>query len=535
MRETAFSLAAAAALVALAAVGCADPRYCDVDTPCKDQAYPYCDTVLHECEAFQTDAGVDAAHDDGGPPDGQADAQTDAPIVPDGGCEAPQRECAGFCYDLDDPAHCGDSCLECTVPTNGAATCDGTSCGIQCDQSYYPLDGACEACAVAEHCGPTCVACSAADQPDCSGQSGACVCNAASCGGLTPVCDSGTGACRACQAHRECPSGACDPGGGCVAVADVIFVDQNDASCTDTGASAGLPASPYCTFPPALTKALAGPKITIVIKAGSYSFTADNYIQDKTVVIIGAGAATTELVQTKNNRSVLWLKEQATVRVEDLTLRGGAGNDGHGLKCACVSGHGTLTVRRCIIRNNEHLGIDSSQCDVTMTQSIVRTNAGGGVHLYISSHTLVNNLIANNGAAASTTGGVNIDLPGTPALFINNTVAYNTCVSGTASGVQCSVTSPASVVNSILWFNSVSQYANCTVDYSDVQGGTNGGTGNLAADPLFVDATSGNYKLSTSPTVSPAINAGTVANAPTVDLEGQARANTPDLGCYEAQ
>jgi hypothetical protein len=35
--------------------------------------------------------------------------------------------------------HCGDSCSPCPA-THGAATCDGTSCGLQCDDGYH-LEG----------------------------------------------------------------------------------------------------------------------------------------------------------------------------------------------------------------------------------------------------------------------------------------------------------------------------------------------------------------------------------------------------------
>jgi hypothetical protein len=114
---------------------------------------------------------------------------------------------------------------------------------------------------------------------------------------------------------------------------------------------------------------------------------------------------------------------------------------------------------------------------------------------------------------------------------MNNTVADNKASGTNAGGVRC--IDPATVVNSILWGNANAQQSNCTVTYSDVQGGATG-TGNINSDPLFTDPTNGDYHLKTTPP-SPCINAGTAAGAPPDDLDGKLRSGAPDLGCYEAQ
>ncbi len=59
------------------------------------------------------------------------------------------------------------------------------------------------------------------------------------------------------------------------------------------------------------------------------------------------------------------------------------------------------------------------------------------------------------------------------------------------------------------------------------------GAGNICGDPDFIRpawGTVGDYRL--RPT-SPAINAGSTVGAPTVDLEGRARDDHPDIGAYE--
>src|SRR5262249_58086703 len=74
-----------------------------------------------------------------------------------------------------------------------------------------------------------------------------------------------------------------------------------------------------------------------------------------------------------------------------------------------------------------------------------------------------------------------------------------------------------------------------TVSYSDVQGAqVHAGTGNIDADPLFVDAGAGNLRLQYG---SPAVGTGTSSGAPATDLDGNPRpAGGPtDMGAYQLQ
>jgi parallel beta-helix repeat protein/predicted outer membrane repeat protein len=81
--------------------------------------------------------------------------------------------------------------------------------------------------------------------------------------------------------------------------------------------------------------------------------------------------------------------------------------------------------------------------------------------------------------------------------------------------------SPA-VTNCILWGNSPNEISGgANVSYSDIQGGYEG-TGNIDADPLFVDLSGGNFHLGQG---SPCIDAGTndAPNLPDYDFEGDSR------------
>ena len=90
------------------------------------------------------------------------------------------------------------------------------------------------------------------------------------------------------------------------------------------------------------------------------------------------------------------------------------------------------------------------------------------------------------------------------------------------------------LANCIVWDNGgvlATQNSPAKASYCDVQGGYPG-TGNLDADPLFVNPAAGNFQLQTA---SPCADTGTADGAPTVDLLGAPRPQRAgmDMGAYE--
>jgi len=108
---------------------------------------------------------------------------------------------------------------------------------------------------------------------------------------------------------------------------------------------------------------------------------------------------------------------------------------------------------------------------------------------------------------------------------------------GDGAGMYNLDSSSPTVTNCVLWDDTPSEIADdgtssTTVNYSDVQGGW-GGMGNINDDPFFVDAASGDLRLSSY--ASPCVDTGTfVLFLPATDLAGNPRVadgdcNTTDI------
>jgi hypothetical protein len=191
--------------------------------------------------------------------------------------------------------------------------------------------------------------------------------------------------------------------------------------------------------------------------------------------------------------------------------------------------------------------------------------SGGGLYNYEGDAILHNGRIVGNSADdAEVMGGAAIDnLNGTLTLR-DCTVADNLSLNGKAISSFCwdfSLTSTIDVANSILYNGgdeiSSNNAATVSVNYSDVQGGWTGGTGNLSVDPQFIapgarsiegEWIDGDYHLQS---FSSCIDAGNDASLPpdVLDLDGNGNTAEPlpldldngprilghgvDMGAYE--
>jgi len=184
----------------------------------------------------------------------------------------------------------------------------------------------------------------------------------------------------------------------------------------------------------------------------------------------------------------------------------------------------------------------------------VASSNGGGISMFndVSSVVIVQNLIKGN---TSATGNA-VYWSNPPLVLANNTIADSPRATAGATvwgdGFCCSVT----IVNNIIvatggatnaFTCNYSDFATGSFIYNDsfsANGAAYGGmcsdqtgtNGNISADPLFVNATAGNYRLQAG---SPAINAGSnsAPDLPKRDLAAKPRiaGGTVDMGAYEFQ
>jgi Lamin Tail Domain/FG-GAP-like repeat/Bacterial Ig-like domain len=209
-----------------------------------------------------------------------------------------------------------------------------------------------------------------------------------------------------------------------------------------------------------------------------------------------------------------------------------------------VTTNGDAAVR-CVWMTN-----GASLVGFTLTNGATRTsgatvNISGGGLIAVSSLASVSNCVISGNSAAVNGGGVQAGTLNNCLLTGNSagssgggarSATLNNCtVTGNAAGNEGGGGSFATFNNSIVYFNTAAisnNYSGVTNSYTCTSP-LPAGTGNIGADPLFVNAGAGNYRLLTG---SPCRDTGDNALAPgSTDLDGKLRiaSGTVDMGAYE--
>lgn len=193
--------------------------------------------------------------------------------------------------------------------------------------------------------------------------------------------------------------------------------------------------------------------------------------------------------------------------------------DGNGGAISCMNSS-SPTIKNCIITRNS------------------ATSSGGGIFCSDSSSPILVNNVINSNLAGTYGGGISCNNSSAPTI-VNNTIVGNSAGT-TGGGIRCQNSSFPTVINTILWGNTSNEIyidSGSVIDitYSDILGSWPG-SGNINANPRFVNAASDDYHLMDS---SPCINAGTTApKVPDMDIEARPRSNPPgskpDIGAYES-
>ena len=230
----------------------------------------------------------------------------------------------------------------------------------------------------------------------------------------------------------------------------------------------------------------------------------------------------------------------------------------------------SAAVTNCAFSGNSAVnggGMSNDSSSPTVTNCTFSGNSafvgGGGMINSGFSPTVINCTFSGNSAGVFGGGGM-FNVASSPT--VTNCTFSGNSANGDGGGMSdagAPVGNPT-VANCIFWGdspNEISEAGMVTVSYSDVQGGFTG-TGNIDADPLFVDPENGDYRLMSG---SPCIDAGNNWGVPIdendydedgvlcelfpVDLDGNPRFNADeadfdpgcgvpvvvDMGAYEYQ
>ena len=296
---------------------------------------------------------------------------------------------------------------------------------------------------------------------------------------------------------------------GAGSVTGDIYVATSGNDTTGTGSQA----NPYATIQKAINVAATGK--TIVVAPGTYS--QNIQITNKTLQLVSSMGPAQTTIQGSALNTVVYLSSGASnTVVKGFRITGGTGkpspssygNDYYGGGIHCGT---TALIQDCIIDGNG--------------KGTPRSNSGtfgGAIYSAGGNLRVVNCLMFNNFAWAS--GGATLTEQGT--IEIDRCTVYgndSTSFFGYQGGLGLANNGGMTVNSSIVWGNGGDEIGafsspynagtRATVSYCDVDGGPTAGgipaftigSGNLNADPQFINAAQTNFELSAS---SPCINTG---------------------------
>jgi predicted outer membrane repeat protein len=316
----------------------------------------------------------------------------------------------------------------------------------------------------------------------------------------------------------------------------------------------------HATIQAAITASFTGD--TVSVAAGNY----DENIQfpdDKTITLISENGAVSTVIDGVNNGSVVTFPAGSNSTLDGFTITNGStSGNGGGVR---IGNSSSPTIANCIITDNEAFAGGGISCGASsapfITNSIIQNNSvtgdndqsnGGGIHAAPSSKPTITNCIIKNNTSNWNGGGLAFNTADEPTIvnctFSNNTAAVNggaisfvnsapiitnctfsnNSASGDGGAIACSTPLPGTAVaNSILWGDSPAEIS-CdseiiSVTYSDILGeSTWAGTGNINADPKFVDEENADFHLLED---SPCIDAGdnSALALPATDIDGDDR------------
>ena len=313
--------------------------------------------------------------------------------------------------------------------------------------------------------------------------------------------------------------------------------------------------------------AVANPVGTVTLGNGTFNIDAQLMVTGG-VTLVGQGWESTIIKQTATGNDKRCATLEGGAKLQRVTLTGGCinGNNAPGAGVSIKDG----TVSWCCIINNTAGvtngssvyggGVGFYEGKGRVDHSIISDNLvnsttalGGGISIYrpagaitIDTCLIVGNAATGKTAANGKGGGVYIEYMYWYAdVTISNSTIADNSASGTTLGGGVYVTGDSDakgthtiLTNSIMADNmSAGVENNAVLSKTDKTSyclfGLSGevvGTGSFSDDPVFMDAASGDYMLSST---SHAIGAGVAYEGIGVDLNNIMFAEPPSMGCYE--
>ena len=380
------------------------------------------------------------------------------------------------------------------------------------------------------------------------------------CAQATPRCENDT--CTACVDDADCDgTGVCLLDGSCAGADNIIHATPAGSSDDDCGTL-----TKTCTLTTAL--ALVSSPKNIVKLDGDGIYIADNVLITETVTIDARGAtAGGAIIKRANNGPILSISSGTTTLLGG-TVQGSLNGNADGIICTSNPSPTTsITIVGSVITGNERSAINSDTCalnivkatissnshrqnqyspainssngSLTVSQSLVTMNQGGGISVSNGTFTIVGSVLSLNGDGAGPLGGMSLVTTTTSNRLEFNTIVNNVVQAGAnAPGVHC-ISADFVARNNIIWGNSgaagIQIDGICKHDYSDIQQPllpANDGDHNITPpqDPLFNADFS---VMATSPVHGKADPASDLTGVAARDIAGKARITVPsDIGAY---
>lgn len=397
-------------------------------------------------------------------------------------------------------AGCSASAPVCNTTTDGCDPCTDSSECTRFDMTPLcePTSGSCVQCLTADDCPST-----------------------------APICDAY--ACRAPATDDDCPSGALDADLRCVPESDVVYLDPNGTDVGSCNRAVPCKTLTYGVSQTALTRS------HIVFAYGLYTYADGSYSGSSTsapsLFLHGHGAKLQDPTSGEN----CFLGFSLPVWIRDMTLTA----DAIGTAICLFAGQSTLER----VETSAGYGVQTA-----VGATIRQFRQVGGIEAILFSGSLVLDGAVIDGCRTGIENGSSASLQVSNALIFGTTArafALDDAASGTITSTTIAtdgstgtgsraITCPSTVLlrSSIVWsINSGAQQpiAGCSV--MDVIAGPTVVAGTMNVDPMFVDATHGDYHLGTESPARDAVDTG-----PPVDFDGDARPQGAryDIGADEA-